>query len=90
MAGAATDDVGVTSVRVAIRDNATLKWWTGSGWGTFTNLAATVATPGATSTTWSYTWAPPAPGTYGMQVSAVDAAGNVSPVRPWRTFTVTP
>lgn len=90
LAGAATDDVGVTSVRVAIRDNTTRLWWTGTGWAAFTNLPAQLAAPGATGTSWTYTWTPPGPGTYGVQVSATDQAGNVSPVRPWRNVTVQP
>ena len=62
----------------------------GSRWGAFTNLSAQLATPAATSTAWSLTWTPPGPGTYGVQISSADAAGNVSPTRPWRTFTVRP
>lgn len=86
--GNATDNVGVAAVKVAIRDNATLKWWNGSGWGPFVYLDSSVASPGATSTAWSYTWNPPVAGSYGIMVQAVDAAGNVDPTKPWRTFTV--
>lgn len=89
MSGAATDDVGVAAVDVAIQNRTTLQWWTGTGWGTFKWLGATVASPGATSTTWAYNWPAPATGTYALQVRAVDGAGNVDPTKPWVTFRVT-
>jgi hypothetical protein len=46
-----------------------------------------VAAPGATSTSWSYAFNPPAGGSFGYQVRARDAASNTSPVSSWRTFT---
>ena len=85
--GDVSDDVGVSQVEIAIRDNATLQWWNGTGWGTFRYNVATIAVPGAPSTTWSYTFAPPVGGSYGYQVRARDAAGNISPPTPWRRFT---
>ncbi|HEY6565953.1 MAG TPA: Ig-like domain-containing protein [Actinomycetota bacterium] len=84
--GSATDDVGVTQVEIAIRNNATLQWWTGSGWGAFRYNPVTVASPGSSSTAWSYALSPPAGGNYGYQVRARDAAGNISPPTAWRTF----
>ena len=87
IAGSVTDNVGVTQVEVAIRNNATMQWWTGSGWGAFRYNVATVTSPGSPSTTWSYQFAPPAGGFYGYQVRARDAAGNTSPPTAWRTFT---
>ena len=87
IAGNVSDDVGVSQVEIAIRNNATMQWWNGTGWGTFRYNVATVATPGAPSTSWSYTFAPPAGGFYGYQVRARDAAGNVSSPTPWRRFT---
>ena len=47
-----------------------------------------VAMPGSTSTSWSYAFNPPAAGKYGYQVTAVDAAGNVSAKTAWRTVTM--
>jgi hypothetical protein len=85
--GTASDNVGVTQVQIAIRNNATSQWWSGSGWGSFRYLSATVAAPGATSTSWSYAFNPPAGGSFGYQVRARDAASNTSPVSSWRTFT---
>lgn len=89
MSGSATDNVGVSSVSVAIKNTATNQWWTGSTWGAYKKLAATLATPGGTSTTWTYNWPAPSAGTYAVSVIAEDAAGNVDPTRPWVNFTVT-
>ena len=58
-AGNAADDVGVASVRVGIRDNATLLWWNGTGWGAAGSyVQASLDTPGGTSTGWSYPFDP--------------------------------
>jgi DNA-binding beta-propeller fold protein YncE len=91
-AGNATDNVGVASVRLGIKNTATGQWWRTNGtWGTYQALTATLASPGAAATGWSYTWTAPAPGSYGISVEARDAAGNVEPApKPWVTFTVTP
>ena len=89
ISGNVTDNnSGVASVRIAIQDTVSKQWWTGSGWGTFRNNAAVVAVPGSTSTSWSYTFAPPAAGRYGYQVTAVDGAGNTSGATSWRTVTL--
>ena len=85
IAGTASDAVGVTAVRITIQDTITKLWWTGSGWGAITNIPTTLSDPGASSTTWSYTFAPPGAGKYGYQVTAVDGAGNVSAKTAWRT-----
>jgi hypothetical protein len=87
IAGTVTDNVGVTQVEIAIRNNATLQWWTGSGWGAFRYNVVAIASPGSPSTTWSYLFGPPAGGFYGYQIRARDAAGNISPPTAWRTFT---
>lgn len=88
MSGTATDNAGVGGVKVAIRNNATMQWWNGTGWGAFQYVNTTVDTPGGTSTGWSYTFNAPAAGAYGVMVQAVDNAGNVDPTKPWRAFTV--
>ena len=88
ISGDATDNVGVTEVDVAIKDRDSGLWWTGSTWAGFTWLAADVASPGATSTPWDYTFTGSVPGSYGMSVRAHDAAGNLDTTRPWVTFTV--
>ena len=85
--GNATDDVSVTNVRVAIRNVTTLQWWNGTGWGTtFVNLEATLTAPGTVSTAWSFTWNPPATGSYALQVTAVDGTGKVDATKPWVPF----
>jgi DNA-binding beta-propeller fold protein YncE len=90
MSGTATDNVGVAAVEIAIKNSATGQWWKGSSWGTgATYFAATLGTPGATSTSWAYSWTPPAAGSYGISVRAKDGAGNVDPTKPWVTFTTT-
>jgi hypothetical protein len=86
--GNVTDNVGTTAVRITIQDTVSKLWWTGSGWGAFTNIPTTLASPGSNNTTWSYTFTPPATGKYGYQVTAVDAAGNVSAKTAWRTVTM--
>jgi hypothetical protein len=88
--GTSTDNIGVSVVRVSIRINdGTNRWWNGTGWGAFTWVPATIASPGAASTTWSYSFDPPAAGTYGLQVRSVDTSGNVGLPPTWRNFTAT-
>ena len=91
IAGSASDNVGVNVVRVAIRINdGTNRWWNGSGWAaTFSWVPATLASPGAASTTWSYVFQPPAGGSYGLQVRSVDTSGNLGANTTWRNFTAT-
>ncbi len=86
--GNVTDDTGTTAVRINIQDTVSKLWWTGSGWGAFTNVPTTLTAPGSTNTTWSYTFSPPATGKYGYQVTAVDSAGNTSAKTAWRTVTL--
>jgi NHL repeat/Bacterial Ig domain len=91
IAGDATDDVGVAVVRVAIRNNALpagSNWWTGTGWGPYTYLMATLASPGGTSTAWSYVFDATASGSYGLQVRSVDTSNNLGSPAPWRNFMV--
>ena len=87
--GIATDNVGVTTVRVSIRNNSTLQWWNGSGWGSFTWVPATLGTPGGASTSWSYTFNAPDTGSYGLQVRSQDGSGNLGANTTWRNFTLT-
>jgi DNA-binding beta-propeller fold protein YncE len=89
--GAATDNVGVTQVRIAVQDRVSKQWYRSTNsWGAFQAQLATLASPGGTSTTWSYQWTPPAGGSgqYAVQVNAVDAAGNQDPTKPYVAFTV--
>ena len=58
ISGTATDNSSVAGVEVAIYGAG--KWWNGSAWqNAYTRVAATVATIGATSTTWTYSFNPP-------------------------------
>lgn len=92
-AGAATDNVGVAGVRLALKDNATGRWWSGSGSTGFstgyTSWPAILDAPGATSTGWSWEWTPRAAGSYTITVEARDAAGLIDGSRPSVPFTVT-
>ena len=97
LAGTATDNVGVTRVEVSIQNRTTSQFFNGSAWSTgfkwITAPPATLASPGASSTTWTYafTTQSPAPAAgYRVQVRAFDAAANAD-VSPWPTtdFSVT-
>ena len=86
--GSATDNRGLAAVRVAVMNRNTNQWLRTDGtWGAWQQLNATITSPGATSTGWNYTFNAPAAGLYGVQVEALDTAGNVSS-RPWVTFEV--
>ena len=82
-AGRATDDSGVGWVDVAVQDRDTKLWWndTSGTWGPFVwnNRESTPATPGASPTTWSYTWNPGAAGNYRVGVRARDNGGRADP-----------
>lgn len=83
--GTASDDTGVTRSTVALRDRTTGQWLRPDGsWGAYANLP-TSFTPGA-QTDWSFN-VDLAPGEYGVQAAAWDAADNRSD-RPWVPFTV--
>jgi hypothetical protein len=87
--GSASDNAGVSRVRVAVRNQATGRWWHSDGtWGDFQSYLATLGTPGARSTSWTFSWAPPSTGSYGIQAVAWDAAANWDASPAWRTFTV--
>jgi hypothetical protein len=76
--GSAADATGVQTVRVSIRRSADGTYWNGSAFAGSVEVfnAATLASPGATATTWSYAFARPADGAYVVHVQAVDAVGN--------------
>ena len=89
--GRATDDVGVASVRVAIRDRTTLAWFDGTRWRqTYAQHTANLGTPGVASTNWSYRWTPPpgGSGSYAVTVQAVDTTGRTDPTQAWASFSV--
>jgi sugar lactone lactonase YvrE len=80
--GAATDDVAVATVEVAIRDRVSGLWWQpGTGtWGASLKwFSVPLDTPGASSTTWSTTWNDAASGgSYRVQARSTDTSDNVS------------
>lgn len=92
LVGGATDDVGVTVVQLAVQDSVTKQWLRPNG--TFATgyatVNATLASPGATSTGWTFTFNPPVARKYGVSVIAKDASGNTDPTKPWVIFTVVP
>ncbi len=74
--GTATDDLGVSAVRVAIFDTAAQAWVQPDGSrGAFAELVADVASPDSTETTWSIQRAL-APGTYRVEARAIDTSGQ--------------
>ena len=93
LSGNATDNVGVSSVQVAIRNRTTLQWRQANGtWGaTFVWLNGSVlGSPGGTSTTWTYNWTPPAGAApYVVGVRATDSTGNLDTTPQWVNFSVT-
>ena len=89
--GGATDNVGVGQVQVSIRNIATGQWMRPDGTfqAAFVAIDATVASPGATSTTWQYTpTVDMANGDYRVEVRARDTSNNLDPTRENRRFTI--
>jgi Bacterial Ig domain len=60
ISGSAADNDKVAAVELSIYGHG--EWWNGSAWQTaYTRVLATLGAPGATSTTWTYTFSPPEP-----------------------------
>ncbi|WP_320066098.1 Ig-like domain-containing protein [Micromonospora sp. RTGN7] len=78
LAGTATDDVGVQAVRVALRDLDTGRYVQPNGTmaASFATVTATLASPGATSTTFTLSIDLPTKGEYSVEAWAVDTAGQ--------------
>ncbi len=90
LSGPASDDVGVTAVKVSVRDTVSKLWLQADGvtfGSAYALLSAVLDAPGATATGWSLAVSLP-DGAYAAQVKAFDAAGNVDPTPPWVPFTV--
>ncbi|MBM0125622.1 PKD domain-containing protein [Pimelobacter simplex] len=81
LAGAATDDKGVARVGVAIQDRDTNRYLQPNGTlsAAFATLDATLASPGATSTTWTLDRALPTQGDWSVTAYAFDTAGQQDP-----------
>ena len=78
LAGTATDDNGVAAVRVPLRENATQPLHAADGTmaAAAARLTATLANPGATSTTWTLPVDLPTQGDYSVTAYAYDTAGQ--------------
>ncbi len=78
--GTASDDAGVSGVKIAVYDSYAGKYLTNAALGTtdraYAMLDATVASPGATSTTFALTLNLPIGGNYAVIATAVDSAGQ--------------
>lgn len=79
LAGTATDDKGVQGVRVALRDLDTGRYVQPNGTmaASFATVNATLASPGATSTTFTLPIDLPTKGEYSVEAWAVDTAGQL-------------
>ena len=87
--GTATDNVAVASVQVSLQDTGSGQWWDGTSWvGSQQWLAATVFSPGATSTGWSYSVPGVGAGSFSLQARARDVATNVDGSPASRAFSV--
>jgi hypothetical protein len=90
LSGSASDDVGVTDVRVAVRDAASKLWLQSDGvtfGSAYALLPSSLDAVGGVLTGWSLAVSL-VDGSYAVQVKAEDAAGNVDPTPPWIPFTV--
>jgi hypothetical protein len=88
ISGTATDDRGVESVGVTVRDASTGLWLQADG-ATFgpseVTLPTTLGQPGGTSTTWSMSVDPPN-ADYVVTATALDASANPDPTAAARSF----
>ncbi len=88
LTGKATDNSGVKTVKVAVRNEATGRWLRGNGrWGAFRRHTVRLAHPRARTTSWSRKLRVPR-GRYGVKLIAVDTSGNRSRRQPWRVYRV--
>ena len=87
--GTATDNVGVTEVRVGVRDRDTGLWLQANGtWAAaYAYRLASLSAPGGTSTDWSLSVNLP-PGRFAFDARARDAAGNIDGSAAFRPFVV--
>lgn len=81
LTGTATDDFGVQSVRVSLRDRDTDRYMQPNGTvsAAYADLAATLASPGATSTNWTLSVTLPTEGSWDVTAFAFDGAGQQDP-----------
>ena len=94
IAGTATDPRGVSSVEVAVQQNGSIGPWLNGATGTFVaapvrNLA-TLASPGATSTTWTYAFPAPAGGGSFQAFANSANSGHIVDKGARSSFTILP
>jgi DNA-binding beta-propeller fold protein YncE len=93
LTGTASDDKGIASVKLGIKQNSTGFWWNGTSWqAQAAKVNAVLQTPGGASTTWSYTLNTIPTGSYGFSTDITDTAGKLATGagKPaWRNFSVT-
>jgi hypothetical protein len=89
-AGVAVDNLGVAFVKLIVKDLDTGKFLQPDGsWGPKVRLPkVTLADPGATRTTWTFTRLIPKDGNFRVIAHMKDLAGNVDPTRAHRRFTI--
>lgn len=77
--GSAKDPSGVNQVVLSIRQRSG-NWWGGTSFNKTGEyfIASTLASPGASSTSWRYPFSLPADGSYTIDVRATDALGNTT------------
>jgi Regulator of chromosome condensation (RCC1) repeat len=81
ISGVATDDAGVGEVRIVIyRAVGAGEFWNGSAWqSAYAAVSATLASPGSTSTTFTYGFNPPQPfGDFYAAATVLDTSNNYS------------
>jgi PKD repeat protein len=78
LTGTATDDIGVSAVRVSLRERVSGRYVqpNGSLSAAFSTLPTVLATPGGTSTTWSYSTTLLSQGDYDVTAYAFDTVGQ--------------
>ncbi|MGY2701895.1 PKD domain-containing protein [Nocardioides sp. HB32] len=89
LSGTATDDRGVASVKVSLQDRDTGRYLQpdGSMAAAVASLNATLANPGATSTSWTLARTLPTQGNWTFTAVAVDSAGQQDPSTTGATAT---
>ncbi len=87
--GTATDNYSVSSVRLAIYRNVSGgQYWTGAVWqSAYATVTTVLASPGAASTGWAYTFNAPPGGVFALTALAFDPTGNYV-ATPYRIFSI--
>jgi alpha-tubulin suppressor-like RCC1 family protein len=89
ISGTATDNSSIYATYVAIYRVSTAQFWNGTAWqATFASVPATTAAAGTTSSTYTYSFTPPAPGAYLIGALPIDSNYNYRFVA-WNTISAT-